>query len=118
MSEADPLLRVRGVSMRFGGLQALEDVSFDVMRGEILALIGPNSSREHPHQRRRASAVAAEQSNTLAGLDMAMDTIQEGRATVPQMHITKSNKWHNEQDKRSSRIGNATGLTRSFRTVP
>jgi branched-chain amino acid transport system ATP-binding protein len=39
-----PLLDVRGVSKRFGGLQALEDVSFSIGRGEIYGLIGPNGA--------------------------------------------------------------------------
>ncbi|MDF0520195.1 branched-chain amino acid ABC transporter ATP-binding protein/permease [Bradyrhizobium yuanmingense] len=38
------LMRVRKVSRSFGGVRALNDVSFDVMRGEILGLIGPNGS--------------------------------------------------------------------------
>jgi branched-chain amino acid transport system ATP-binding protein len=39
-----PLLRVEGLSIRFGGLAALSDVSFDVANGEILGLIGPNGA--------------------------------------------------------------------------
>jgi branched-chain amino acid transport system ATP-binding protein len=38
------LLSVRNVTLRFGGITALEDVSFDVEEGTIAGLIGPNGA--------------------------------------------------------------------------
>jgi branched-chain amino acid transport system ATP-binding protein len=38
------LLRIERVSKRFGGLQAVKDLTFDVREGEILGLIGPNGA--------------------------------------------------------------------------
>jgi branched-chain amino acid transport system permease protein len=42
--ESDPILSVRGLSKSFGGLKAVQDVSFDVKRGSILGIIGPNGA--------------------------------------------------------------------------
>lgn len=39
-----PLLDVRGVSKHFGGLKAVDDVSFSVTGGEIISIIGPNGA--------------------------------------------------------------------------
>lgn len=40
----EPILEVQGVTKRFGGITALNDVSFKVYPGDILGIIGPNGS--------------------------------------------------------------------------
>jgi branched-chain amino acid transport system ATP-binding protein len=41
---SDPILQIMKVTRRFGGLVAVNAVTFDVKRGEIFALIGPNGA--------------------------------------------------------------------------
>jgi branched-chain amino acid transport system ATP-binding protein len=40
----EPLLRMDDVTVQFGGLTAVDGVTFDIRRGEILGLIGPNGA--------------------------------------------------------------------------
>jgi len=41
---SEPMLRVRGLGRRFGGVQAVKDVDFDVAPGERRAVLGPNGA--------------------------------------------------------------------------
>src|SRR5258708_32495426 len=42
--ETTPVLRTEGLTIRFGGLIALNNVNLDIRRGEIRAIIGPNGA--------------------------------------------------------------------------
>ena len=44
LEEQTPILSVSGVTVSFGGITALEDVSLDVRTGEVLGVIGPNGA--------------------------------------------------------------------------
>jgi branched-chain amino acid transport system ATP-binding protein len=43
-AEGEPLLETHELTVKFGGLTALDGVTFDIKRGEILGLIGPNGA--------------------------------------------------------------------------
>jgi branched-chain amino acid transport system ATP-binding protein len=44
IARGDTLLAVEHVSLSFGGVKAITDVSFDIRKGEIRAIIGPNGA--------------------------------------------------------------------------
>jgi branched-chain amino acid transport system ATP-binding protein len=43
-ARAEPVLTARGVTVRFGGLVAVDDVDLDVREGELVGIIGPNGA--------------------------------------------------------------------------
>jgi branched-chain amino acid transport system ATP-binding protein len=43
-TEATPVLAMREVTKRFGGITACKDITFDVARGQVMGLIGPNGA--------------------------------------------------------------------------
>ena len=40
----EPILSINGISKHFGGLQAVNNVSFDLPKGEFMGLMGPNGA--------------------------------------------------------------------------
>ena len=43
-SFGEPIMEMKNITMRFGGVVAIQDISFDILEGEIRAIIGPNGA--------------------------------------------------------------------------
>ena len=67
-----PLLDVQGVTKRYGGLAANDDISFDVKEGEIVGIIGPNGAGK----------------STLFDLVTGFQPLDAGRVTLAGQDIT------------------------------
>ncbi|MEM0942817.1 MAG: ABC transporter ATP-binding protein [Pseudomonadota bacterium] len=44
LSSGTPVMEMKNITLRFGGVTAIKDVSFDIREGEIRAIIGPNGA--------------------------------------------------------------------------
>ncbi len=69
-----PVIDVRGLSKRFGDTQALNDLSFDVRRGEILGVLGPNGAGKTTTVNLLTTLIAPDEGTaTVAGYDIGED---------------------------------------------
>jgi ABC-2 type transport system ATP-binding protein len=73
---ADPIVRVRDLTRRFGSFVAVDRVSFDVPRGRILGFLGPNGSGKSTTIRMLTGLLrpSAGSITGLCGLDVTRDT--------------------------------------------
>ncbi len=74
---ATPILEVRRLSKRFGGLWALRDVSFSVAEGQILGVIGPNGAGK----------------STLVNLITGLSRPTSGQVLIDGQDVTGSRPW-------------------------
>ena len=71
-SAAAPLLAVEGVSVRFGGVVAVDGVSLDVAGGTTVGLVGPNGSGKSTFLNALTGVVPATGRATLAGAPLPL----------------------------------------------
>jgi ABC-type branched-subunit amino acid transport system ATPase component len=87
----EPMIRLDGISVRFGGIVALDGVSFEAQAGEVLGIIGPNGAGK----------------TTLFDVISGVRTPNEGRVRLDGTDVTR----------RSSSWRARVGLRRTFQRV-
>jgi D-xylose transport system ATP-binding protein len=70
-----PLVELRDIRVAFGGIHAVDGVTVDLYPGEVVALVGRMRSRQGPDQRRLPGAVAPDEADDLARIEVDRDVV-------------------------------------------
>ena len=98
MSLSPPLLEVRNLTKHFGGLTAINDVSFQIEKGQVVGLIGPNGAGK----------------TTLLRLITGILRPDSGKVRFKGKDITRAKPW----DIVNRGIAGTFQVTRPFRRLP
>ena len=96
----EPLLEVQGVGLRFGGIQALNDVSFTVRQGDVHAVIGPNGAGK----------------SSLLNCVNGLYRPREGRIVLHAVDVKNRSRQHDLVKMRPHRIARL-GVARAFQNI-
>lgn len=93
----DPLIEITGLSKRFGGFTAVDNVSFRVVRGEVLGFLGPNGAGKSTTMRMLAGFMTPSAGSArICGHDVQGDSLAarrclgflpEGAPNYPEMTV-------------------------------
>jgi ABC-2 type transport system ATP-binding protein len=79
MAPASVLVRARGLTRRFGGRTAVDALSLDVSRGEVVALLGPNGAGKTTTMRMLAGLISPDEGS------VEFEGVPEGAGVTPAM---------------------------------
>ncbi|MBN8888814.1 MAG: ABC transporter ATP-binding protein [Rhodospirillales bacterium] len=123
---AAPLIEIQGLTKRFAGFTAVDNVSFNVARGEVLGFLGPNGAGKSTTMRMLAGFMTPTAGTArICGHDVQTDSLAarrsmgflpEGAPTYPEMTVLAFLRFTarirgysgSEMD---DRVGHAIGLT-------
>ncbi|MFG1706985.1 ATP-binding cassette domain-containing protein [Nonomuraea sp. M3C6] len=100
--ERRPALAVRGLSKSFGGLHALRDVSFDLMPGQVTALVGDNGAGKSTLVKALSGLQPADEGETLihgepvtlksarAAAAVGIETVHQNLALIEHSNVTQN----------------------------